>query len=217
MQKKCQNCGKAFSKRVKETLTRWEARRFCSDACRLAGLKDEGWSEERVEELKKLWADGVSAGVIGQRWGITRSAVIGKVHRLGLPGRITTRSQRNSKKLHLPIRPSWFVTFSGLRHGDPVKQLRRLSADMREVKPIQLPVVPKAFEEREASRGVALLELDLNGCRFPVNKAAKDEQHLFCNAPQMPGSSYCEACHSKCYVKPHRSTKRFVMNVRRAA
>lgn len=48
-----------------------------------------GWTEERVELLKKLWLEGLSAsqiaGVLGE--GVTRNAVIGKVHRLKLSGR----------------------------------------------------------------------------------------------------------------------------------
>lgn len=46
------------------------------------------WSEERVEILKKLWLDGLSASQIAKQLGdVTRNAVIGKVHRLGLAGR----------------------------------------------------------------------------------------------------------------------------------
>ena len=47
-----------------------------------------GWTDERVETLKKLWLDGLSASQIAkQLGGVTRNAVIGKVHRLGLSGR----------------------------------------------------------------------------------------------------------------------------------
>ena len=46
------------------------------------------WTDERVELLKKLWLDGLSASQIAkQLGGVTRNAVIGKVHRLGLSGR----------------------------------------------------------------------------------------------------------------------------------
>src|SRR5690348_1076323 len=46
------------------------------------------WTDERVELLKKLWTDGLSASQIAaELGGITRNAVIGKVHRLGLSGR----------------------------------------------------------------------------------------------------------------------------------
>ena len=51
------------------------------------------WTDERVELLKKLWSDGLSASQIaGELGGITRNAVIGKVHRLGLSGRAKSAS-----------------------------------------------------------------------------------------------------------------------------
>ena len=49
------------------------------------------WTDDRVELLKKLWTEGLSASQIANRLGgATRNAVIGKVHRLGLSGRVTT-------------------------------------------------------------------------------------------------------------------------------
>lgn len=46
------------------------------------------WTDERVEKLKKLWSEGLSASQIAaQLGGVSRNAVIGKVHRLALPGR----------------------------------------------------------------------------------------------------------------------------------
>ena len=51
------------------------------------------WTDERVELLKKLWSDGLSASQIAaELGGITRNAVIGKVHRLGLSGRAKSAS-----------------------------------------------------------------------------------------------------------------------------
>ena len=51
-----------------------------------------GWTDERVELLKKLWLDGLSASQIAkQLGGVTRNAVIGKVHRLGLVPRVITQ------------------------------------------------------------------------------------------------------------------------------
>ena len=53
------------------------------------------WNDERVELLKKLWADGLSASQIASRLGgVTRNAVIGKVHRLGLSGARQARAPR---------------------------------------------------------------------------------------------------------------------------
>src|SRR5450755_2670444 len=51
------------------------------------------WTDERVALLTKLWADGLSASQIAaELGGITRNAVIGKVHRLGLSGRAKSAS-----------------------------------------------------------------------------------------------------------------------------
>ena len=59
------------------------------------------WTDERVELLKKLWGEGLSASQIAGRIGsVTRNAVIGKVHRLGLSGRATT----SRMKTHRPSR-----------------------------------------------------------------------------------------------------------------
>ncbi len=55
-----------------------------------------GWTDERVEQLKALWTEGLSASQIARvLGGVTRNAVIGKVHRLGLAGRAgPARSER---------------------------------------------------------------------------------------------------------------------------
>lgn len=63
-----------------------------------------GWTEERVETLKKLWIEGLSASQIAKALtGVTRNAVIGKVHRLGLAGRATP--SRPAKRPRVAARP----------------------------------------------------------------------------------------------------------------
>ena len=64
-----------------------------SSICEPARLPGNGpgWTDTRTERLKALWADGRSASEIAGLLGeVTRNAVIGKVHRLGLAGRKTT-------------------------------------------------------------------------------------------------------------------------------
>ena len=74
------------------------------------------WTDERVDQLKNLWTEGLSASQIARALGgVTRNAVIGKVHRLGLAGRATpTRSERprvpsaprmNAIRSHIPEPP----------------------------------------------------------------------------------------------------------------
>ena len=50
------------------------------------------WTYERVEKLKQLWEEGLTASRIAAELGeVTRNAVIGKAHRLGLSGRMATK------------------------------------------------------------------------------------------------------------------------------
>ena len=48
---------------------------------------EKGWTEERLKTLKNLWDEGLSISQIGEKLGVTRNAVAGKAHRLGLPKR----------------------------------------------------------------------------------------------------------------------------------
>ncbi len=66
------------------------------------------WSEERVAELRRMWAEGWSASQIAKALGgTTRNAVIGKVHRLGLEQRGTPSRPVKFKirSRPLPIQP----------------------------------------------------------------------------------------------------------------
>jgi len=56
------------------------------------------WTEERVEKLRELWGQGMSASEIADLLGnVTRNAVIGKAHRLGLSGRPSPIKKKPSK------------------------------------------------------------------------------------------------------------------------
>ena len=64
------------------------------------------WTEERVELLTKLWTEGKSASDIAKELGdVTRNAVIGKVHRLGLKGRVTKNVAGETKPVKKKAAP----------------------------------------------------------------------------------------------------------------
>src|SRR5437764_44459 len=50
--------------------------------------KIETWTADRIEQLTQLWEEGVTTAEIGRRIGVTKNAVIGKVHRIGLVPRV---------------------------------------------------------------------------------------------------------------------------------
>lgn len=152
------------------------------------------WTDERVSECKKLWQEGLSASQIAKRLGgITRSAVIGKVHRLGLSGRSnitrqkSERSRRERKAAN--AKPPKFKTtgnaaFRALFNGgtcDPYTP------------PVEELIIPLA--ER---RYIATLEH--GECRWGIGDPKHADFH-FCGKRQFPGLPYCEA-HSKRAFQP---------------
>lgn len=46
------------------------------------------WTSERIDQLKLLWEEGVTTAEIGRRIGVSKNAVVGKVHRIGLMPRV---------------------------------------------------------------------------------------------------------------------------------
>jgi GcrA cell cycle regulator len=69
----------------------------------------EEWTPKRVSALIALWNEGLSTRIIGERLGITKNAVVGKVHRLGLPKRISPIKQKP--------RPAEIIDLASLRPG----------------------------------------------------------------------------------------------------
>src|SRR5580700_2118654 len=61
------------------------------------------WTDDRIDQLKSLWTEGLSASHIAKvMGGISRNAVIGKVHRLGLAGRA---GAPRGERIRLPSAP----------------------------------------------------------------------------------------------------------------
>ena len=56
------------------------------------------WTDERLDELKKLWAEGWSISQIGEALGVSRNAIAGKAHRMGLPKRPSPISKSKTEK-----------------------------------------------------------------------------------------------------------------------
>ena len=68
------------------------------------------WTPTRISALIGLWNEGLSTSRIGERLGITKNAVVGKVHRLGLPKRGSPIRKQKPK-------PTEVISLSSLRPG----------------------------------------------------------------------------------------------------
>lgn len=154
------------------------------------------WTEERVETLKKLWSDGLSASQIAaELCHVSRNAVIGKVHRLGLSGRATTVSRRHGERRPRPARA---VTMAKLRAASaPVAGALALA-------PVGEPeihgnVIP--FSQRRT-----FAELNSVSCRWPVGDPVTPD-FFFCGGYTAEGFSYCPY-HTLCAYQPAGSGRR---------
>ena len=147
-----------------------------------------GWTDERVELLKKLWLDGLSASQIAkQLGGVTRNAVIGKVHRLGLSGRATPSQ---------PARP----VFKAPRPPRPVHAPapRRIEAHAPQ------PPTPVYYVEEPGSATV--LTLGAHMCKWPIGDPAT-ENFTFCGRRSGQDGPYCNE-HARIAYQPQQARKR---------
>jgi GcrA cell cycle regulator len=134
------------------------------------------WSDDRVEQLKNLWTEGLSASQIARALGgVTRNAVIGKVHRLGLAGRASP--SRSSERARLPMVPK-------------VPTIRT-----------HVPAVAVVEEDPllfEDGSHATVLTISDRMCRWPIGDPSASEFH-FCGHNPKAGSPYCEAHARKAY------------------
>jgi GcrA cell cycle regulator len=155
------------------------------------------WTDERVEWLKRLWADGVPASAIAEKLGegVTRNAVIGRVHRLKLPGRAPTpvrfRKARTGDMASARL-PKKRDPAEGISITKRVANPLGWRAKRIKPKPEPRPVVRiKSTRPVEMRRNVGLLELGAGACRWPVNEPPRGEPYLFCGATADEPRVYC--------------------------
>jgi GcrA cell cycle regulator len=67
--------------------------------------EQQQWTEERLKKLKTLWKKGVSISQIGKELGVSRNAIAGKVHRMGLSKRQSPIASKPAAKKNATIKP----------------------------------------------------------------------------------------------------------------
>ncbi|WP_201861461.1 GcrA family cell cycle regulator [Microvirga soli] len=165
------------------------------------------WTDERVELLKKLWTDGLSASQIAAELGnVTRNAVIGKVHRLGLSGRAKDAKPAASAAAARPRKatraPSAPAPLPPQTHTNNVV-----------IAPIALQPItqePSVYVEDDlavpVSERVTIMDLRESMCRWPMGDPTKPE-FRFCGARSITGLPYCTH-HARIAYQPVADRKR---------
>ena len=173
------------------------------------------WTDDRVEILKKLWVEGQSASQIAKELGgVTRNAVIGKVHRLGLSNRATsssssksdTKSKTSVKSMSDTKRVSNKTSASKVTSANsPSEPRSNVTSLRRQIIPAGQPLPPqpsaneispealaRVSEIEKKAKKISLLELTERTCKWPVGDPATEE-FWFCGLPSQAGKPYCEA------------------------
>ncbi len=146
------------------------------------------WTDDRVARLAKLWAEGLSASqVAADLGGVTRNAVIGKVHRLGLSGRAKPAGKSNAASRRKPAARAAGGSGDGGGGGGA-----NYSRTRQTTRTVGNTVIKVDFEEDVAfrpkpvedlvmpvSRELGLLQLTETTCKWPTGD------------PTMPGFSFC--------------------------
>lgn len=137
------------------------------------------WTDKRIATLTEMWKAGISARDIGKELGVTRNAVIGKVHRCGLS------------------------------MSDRPKKERSKSADQRSPKPVRrsaflpLPDAPLVPPERHDGELVSLQELRSDHCRWPIGDPGT-AGFGFCGDRRLAAYPYCAKHCEQAYAMERR-------------
>ncbi|MEL6829508.1 MAG: GcrA family cell cycle regulator [Pseudomonadota bacterium] len=171
------------------------------------------WTEERVEVLKKLWAEGHSASQIAKELGgVTRNAVIGKVHRLGLSGRATP--SRPVKRPPRLARPKPRVGNDGAVIAPKPVRPAAESVPLTAERAALAAIPPQTLEDGAAA---TILTIRDSMCKWPIGDPA-DPKFAFCGRKSTSGP-YC-AEHAKLAFQPAKKRERRKtdeLNVRKIA
>ncbi len=168
------------------------------------------WTDERVELLRKLWSDGLSASQVAAELGpgITRNAVIGKIHRLGLAERAKTANAPRQRAAKTAA-PRQIAAASGATapragghavHGNVALAFAPQAVVVARATPEQEVVVP--ITER-----VTLMELRESMCRWPMGDPTSPEFRFCGGKSPIGGGPYC-AHHARVAYQPAQERRR---------
>ena len=154
------------------------------------------WTDERVELLRRLWTEGLSASQIAAKLaqGVTRNAVIGKVHRLNLSGRAPqprSATPRAPRKQREPSHPGRAIGMPSMPSSGN-HALKALPRPQPSPRPAALPEpLPVRLVDLAKGGRVTILHLSDKTCKWPIGDPGHEE-FCFCGHGPREGSPYCE-------------------------
>jgi GcrA cell cycle regulator len=170
------------------------------------------WNDETIVRLRSLWNEGLSTAEIGRRLAVSKNAVVGKAHRLGLAARpspirrdgarATPSRPAAPRRLTGPTLPP-LATSPVPEEGRPELRAPELRADVRPAPPAPVaepqPAAP-ASAAAPQMRAMPARRSRLVVCCWPIGEPGT-KSFRFCDEEAMTGKPYCAAHAQLAYVK----------------
>lgn len=144
-----------------------------------------GWTDESVERLRQMWSEGLTANEIAKKLGVTKNAIVGKVHRLCLTARPSPIKSKENEALSEDI--------------EQTGTNAAMSADLFE----NTSAAGKSASINKKIENIKLVDLDSHTCRWPIGDP-RDEDFCFCGKKVRTGQTYCDEHSQMAYVKATR-------------
>ena len=162
------------------------------------------WTEERMQALSELWAQGLSASQIASKLGgVTRNAVIGKAHRMGLqcrPSPIRTGGSSSRSRRRAADRRAASKVLATTVVGQGVFQDMPYN-DPNEIEEMTPPPVEVNGKDTSAAQ-IA----HVGSCAWPIGDPG-DENFCFCDQDSAPGRPYCMDHCDQAYINREKGTR----------
>ena len=136
------------------------------------------WNQQKVDDLKKLWNEGVATSQIGEQLGFTKNAVIGKAFRLGLE-----RRQNSRKKISQPTSFSSATLYRETSSSSSSMSVKKEPIKRRE-----------KFNFKKSIVGTG----NFRSCQWPIGDPLEEGFH-YCGGQNIPTKPYCIEHFKKAY------------------
>jgi GcrA cell cycle regulator len=163
------------------------------------------WNDETIVRLRTLWNEGLSTAEIGRRIGVSKNAVVGKAHRLGLPARPSPirrdASGVTAPRVQMPRRvvgPTLPPLAASLPVADDVRQ--DVPLPTRPAAAASVGVSAPAAAAPAPVRAVPPRSSRFAACCWPLGEPGT-KSFRFCDAEALSGKPYCADHAQLAYVK----------------